>query len=78
MFASQKSTGSGYTMTVAYLAVALIFSPAILILSRPVGYIAISLAIACSAVCVALAWVNWRRSSQRALLSTPPHRVVAK
>jgi hypothetical protein len=78
MFTSQKSTGGGYTTTVAYLAVALIFSPAMLVLSRPVGYVAISFAIACSALCVALAWVNWRKSSQRSLLSIEQEKAVAK
>jgi hypothetical protein len=63
MFTSQASTGSGYTRTVAYLAVAFIFSPAVLFVSRPVGFIAISLAIACSALCVALAWLDWRKFS---------------
>ncbi len=64
MFASQKSTGTGYTTTVALLTVAFIFSPAALVVLRPVGYVSVSLAIACSALCVTLAWVNWRRSSQ--------------
>ncbi len=64
MFDSQKSAGTGYTTTVALLTVAFIFSPAALVVLRPVGYVSVSLAIACSALCVTLAWVNWRRSSQ--------------
>ena len=78
MFTSQRSTGSGYTTTIAYLAVALIFSPAVLAVSRPVGYISVSLAVACSAVCVALAWVNWRKSSQLSIASTESQRAAAK
>ena len=77
MFASQKSTGAG-TMTIAYLLIAFIFSPAVLVVSRPVGYIGISLAIACSALCLALAWVNWRKSSQLSTHSNGPKRAAAK
>lgn len=70
MFASsQKSTGTEYTRTVAFLVVAFIFSPAILFFSRPLGYLSVSLAIACSALCVALAWVNWKKSSQLSIPS---------
>jgi hypothetical protein len=61
--AHQTSARTGHTTTVAFLAVAFIFSPAILVISRPLGYVSISMAIACSVVCVALAWVNWKRSS---------------
>jgi hypothetical protein len=75
MFTSQASTGSGYTKTVAYLAVAFIFSPAVLVVSRPVGFIAISLAIACSALCVALAWLNWRKFSRLSIASAESQRV---
>lgn len=61
MFASQKSTGSG-AMTIAYLLVAFIFSPALLVLWRPLGYTSVSLAIACSAFCIAMAWAKWKNS----------------
>jgi hypothetical protein len=64
MFASQQSMGAGYTTTVALLTVAFIFIPAVLVVSRPFGYISLSLAIACSALCVTLAWINWKKSSQ--------------
>lgn len=77
MFTSQKSTGSGYTTTVAYLAGA-VFCPLIVVISRPVGYTAISLAIVGSALCVTLAWVNFRRSSQSSTPSIKPPRAVAK
>jgi DNA-binding transcriptional regulator of glucitol operon len=32
------------------------------------GYVSVSLAIACSALCVALAWVNWKRSTSTSSL----------
>ena len=78
MFTSQKSSGGGYTTTVAYLAVALIFSPAILVISRPVGYFTVSLAIAISTICLALAWVNWRKSAQPSVTSIESQRSTAK
>ena len=65
MFASgQKATGTEYTNTVALLVVAFLFSPAILFFFRPLGYLSVSVAIACSGLCVALAWVNWKKASQ--------------
>jgi hypothetical protein len=60
----QKSTGTGYTSTVALLIMAFIFCPAVLVALRPVGYVFLSLATACSALCVILAWVNWKKSSR--------------
>jgi len=76
MFESQKSSGSGYTTTVALLSVALIFSPAALVISRPFGYVSLSLAIACSAICLTLAWVNWKKLSQ--IRSATVQRAAAK
>ena len=65
MFDSQqRSTGTQYTVTVGLLIMAFIFSPAILIVSRPLGYVSVSLAIACSALCVGLAWVSWKKYSE--------------
>jgi hypothetical protein len=78
MFTSQKSSGGGYTTTVAYLAVALIFSPAVLVVSRPVGYFTLSLAVAISAICLALAWVNWKKSAQPSVPSIESRRSAAK
>jgi len=70
MFASgQKSTGTEYTTTVAFLVVAFIFSPAILLFFRPMGYLSVSLAVVCSAICVVMAWVNWKKSSQLSIPS---------
>lgn len=67
--AQKKSTGTGYTAVAALLSVAFIFIPALLIVSRPFGYFALSLAIGCSALCAALAWTLWRNSSQRSIPS---------
>jgi hypothetical protein len=65
MFASQqKSTGVGYTKTVALVAAAFIFIPGLMILSRPFGYLSLGLAIACSGICLVMARVNWKKSSQ--------------
>jgi len=79
MFEShQKPTGTGYTMTVALLAVAFIFSPAVLFISRPIGYVSASLAIVCSALCLALARINWKRASQLSMPTIATERVAAK
>ena len=61
---SGNSAGAGYTKTAALLSVAFIFSPAVLVVSRPFGYVALTLAIAVSISCVALAWANWKKSSR--------------
>jgi hypothetical protein len=77
MFANQqKSTGTQYVIPVALLAVALIFSPAVLIVSHPFGYFGIALALACSTLCFALAWFNWEKKSQLTIpsLETPFER----
>jgi hypothetical protein len=58
----RKSTGITYTTTVAWFAVAFVFSPAVLAVSRPWGHWSLSLAIACSALCVTLAWVHGTKS----------------
>jgi hypothetical protein len=65
----QKATGTGYTTTVAFLVVAFIFSPAALLFYGHYGYVSVSLAVVFSAICVALAWVNWRKSSQLSIPS---------
>lgn len=65
----QKSAGSGYTAPAALLSGAFVFIPAILIVSRPFGYFALAVAIGCSALCAALAWMLWRKSAQRSISS---------
>ena len=67
--AQEKSTGTGYTATVALLTVAFIFVPALLIVSSPFGYFTLSLAIGCSALCATFAWILWRKTSRRSILS---------
>lgn len=78
MFASQASAGTGYTATIAYLAAAFVFIPAVLVASRPLGYPAISLAIGCCAACIALAWASWRKSASVARLSNAARKETAK
>jgi len=72
----QKSTGTGYTPTVALLAVAFIFIPAVSFISRPFGYGAISLAVACSTLCAGWAFFNWKKSSQLSMPSLATKRVA--
>jgi hypothetical protein len=64
MFDQQKATGTEYTTTAAFLVVAFIFSPAILVLSRSWGTVSVVIAISSSVLCVGLAWLNWKKSSQ--------------
>ncbi|HTP85936.1 MAG TPA: hypothetical protein VMJ34_03275 [Bryobacteraceae bacterium] len=79
MFESQqKPTGTSYTTTAALLAVALVVSPAVLIISRPFGRIALGFAIACSVLCLVLAWVNWKTSSRLSVPSLETPRGKAK
>ena len=79
MFESnQKSTGTRYTTTVGLLIMAFIFCPAVLVASRPVGYVSLTLALACSALCVILAWVNWKKSSRLTIPSIAIQDASAK
>jgi hypothetical protein len=79
MFDSQqKSTGTGYTKTVALLAVAFVFIPGLLLMSRPFGYVSLSLAVACSAICLVMARVNWKKSSQLSMPSIEIQGVESK
>jgi len=64
MFEARKSTGTAYTITIALLAVAFVFVPAVIIVSRSFGYISLSLGIATSVCSVALAAILWKKSSQ--------------
>ena len=74
MFDSEKSTGTQYTWTVALLAVAFIFIPAVLIVTRPAGSIALVIALLCSLTSATLAWVNWKKASQLSIptIATQP------
>jgi heme O synthase-like polyprenyltransferase len=66
---SQKSTGTGYTTTVAFLIVAVVFIPAALMFFNNFGTIAIALAGVGSVVCLGLAWRSWKNSSQLSIPS---------
>ena len=58
------STGVKFTTTIAFLAVALMVSPLVVLASRPLSGAVITAGLATSFVCLALAWVNWKRYSQ--------------
>jgi hypothetical protein len=73
-----KSTGRDYTKTVALLVIAVIFIPALLLVSGSSGYLSFSLAISGAAICVAFAWVSWKRSSQLSVASIGTRRVEPK
>jgi hypothetical protein len=61
----EKSEGSKYTTIVALLVLALIFSPAVLLVSRPLGFGAICLAVGSSIAFIGLAFIVARRNSAR-------------
>ena len=64
MFEShQKSIGTQYTTTVALLIPALVFSPAVFFVSRPFGYVSVTLALVCSALCLGMARASWKHSA---------------
>ena len=65
----QKYAGTRYTTTAALLIVAFVFSPAFAILSGSSGAVVRSLAPFCSVLCIALAWLNWKRYSELTILS---------
>ena len=75
---SQKPTGTGYTTTVAFLIVALIFIPAALMFFDNFGRIAIVLAAACSVLCLGMAWRSWKKSSQLTIPSIEPQEMPSK
>jgi hypothetical protein len=64
-----KSTGTTYTTSVALLAVACIFIPAVLVISSPVQFSSLYLALAGSTLSLALAWFNWRWHSRLSISS---------
>lgn len=76
MLDHQKTTGTDYTATVALLAAAVVFSPALLIVSRPVGFAPVALALAFSAACGVAAAAAWRKRSRLTIpsLETPAPR----
>jgi hypothetical protein len=66
---NQKYAGTRCTTRVALLLIVFIFGPAVVEALGPVGYISLSLAIACSLLCVVFAWANWKKSSQLSIPS---------
>ena len=79
MFSScEKSTGTAYTPTVALLAMAFVFSPAMLIASHQFGHLSVSLAVVCSATCLILAGVVWKKSSRLFIPSLAIQRTESK
>lgn len=79
-----RSTGTEYTMTAALVIVAVIFIPAAVILSRPVGFVSVLLAMAASVLSIVLAWIRWKKYSRLTIpsllqpgpVSRPQRRVV--
>lgn len=59
----QKSTGTCYTTTAAFLILALVFCPALLVLIRPGDAGVFGLASA-AAGCLTFAWLSWRNFSR--------------
>jgi len=78
LVANEKPTGTSYTTTAALLILGFIFIPAILIVSRPLGYVSVSAAFVCSAICAALARLNWAKSSQLSISSIAYQRTATK
>jgi hypothetical protein len=68
----KKTVETQYTATAAYLVGAFLFSPAILVISRPVDTLSMSLALVWSAASVTMAWFAWKRSSRFFDLSIMP------
>lgn len=74
----EKSTGTQYTLTIALLTMAFVFSPTLLLISRPLGYLSVSLAVSCSIVCVALAGLSWKKYSRLTIPSLEATQPVTK
>jgi hypothetical protein len=68
-----KFTGREYTVSIAWLAIAVIFIPATTLAMRP-GYLALSVALIGSIACLVMAWVSWKRTSRLTIpsISTSP------
>jgi hypothetical protein len=73
-----KSTGQDYTVTVALLAIAFVFSPAVLLSSRPIGYWSFGFAVICSVSAVIWAWIYWKRSSRLSIPSIALNTIAPK
>ena len=71
----QKFTGTRYTGTVALFILAIVFVPAVLIISSPVGADSIALAAICSASCLGFGWRNWKKHSR---LTIPSLEILSR
>jgi len=78
MLNSYKSAETGYTGTVAFLILAVVFIPAILIISRPLAWDSLSLGVICSLSCFGFAWRNWSAHSQPATFSPPASKLKSR
>lgn len=79
MFESnEKSTGTEYVTTVALVVLALVFCPAVLIVSGPPGFLSVLLAVGFSAGCGTLAWFNWHKYSRLTIPTLEARRPRAK
>ena len=67
--------GREYTVTVALLAAAFIFIPALVAVSQPSSF---SPAIAASALCLTVAWMHWKRSRKAPIPSIATEREASK
>jgi hypothetical protein len=70
-------TSATYTMTGALFAGAFIFSPAVLAVQPPFGYVSVSLALTCSTLCAGLALIEWKKNSDLTILSLAPRRLAS-
>jgi uncharacterized membrane protein YfcA len=73
---AQRTSGYDYTKTVAWLAIAIIFVPAVFLAVRP-HYVSLSLAFMCIAISVTMAWVSWKKS-RLTIPSIAPQQAVAR
>lgn len=71
---AQTSTGCDYTRTAAWLAVALVFIPAVFLAVRP-RYGSLSLAFLCAVICLTMAWNSWKKSRLTIPSIAPPKSV---
>ena len=65
----QKYEHAQPASAIGLLVLALVFSPAVLVLSRPFGSASVSLAAVFSALCIVLSWFAWARDSHRPRVS---------
>jgi hypothetical protein len=72
---SQNSTNRGHTVTVALLAAAFVFVPALVAVSQPSSY---WLAIGVSAGLITLAWFDFKKSRRVSIPEIATARVAAK